>query len=52
MVDSKFTVAQFFAEIEGHPSERNVELAFDELQHFSTYFKVLGVYPKAKVRNR
>jgi prephenate dehydratase len=52
MIDAQFTVAQFFAEIEGHPSDHNVELALEELQHFSTYFKILGVYPKSKLRNQ
>ena len=43
-----FTVAQFYAEIEGHPDDANVVLALEELKHFSSFFKVLGVYPKAK----
>ena len=38
-------MAQFYAEIEGHPSTRAVDLAFDELQFFSTKLKVLGTYP-------
>ncbi len=38
-------VAQFIAEIEGHPAHRPVDRAFDELHFFSTKVKVLGVYP-------
>ena len=52
MVDANFTVAQFYAEIEGHPADGNVALALEELQHYSTFFKVLGVYPKARLLKR
>jgi len=38
-------VAQFIAEIEGHPAHKAVDRAFDELHFFSTKVKVLGVYP-------
>ncbi len=40
-----FTVAQFYVEIEGHPADRAVARAFDELRHFAMRFKVLGAYP-------
>ncbi len=40
-----FHAAMFYADIEGHPRERNVELAMQELQFFSSQLKVLGVYP-------
>lgn len=40
-----FNAAMFYADIEGHPSERNVRLALDELQFFSSQLKILGVYP-------
>jgi prephenate dehydratase len=39
-----FSAAMFFAEVEGHPSERNLKLALEELGFFSTYLKVLGIY--------
>ena len=45
MTDSRFTVAEFWADIEGHPDSRPVKLALEELQFFSTSFKLLGVYP-------
>ncbi len=44
ITDASFTVAQFYAEIDGHPSERHVDQAFDELTFFSTKVKVLGTY--------
>lgn len=40
-----FTVAQFYAEIEGHPADRAVDRALDELRHFTIKMKVLGAYP-------
>ncbi|HYD86624.1 MAG TPA: prephenate dehydratase [Vitreimonas sp.] len=40
-----FSAAMFFAEIEGHPEERHVKLAMEELAFFSASLKVLGVYP-------
>ena len=44
MVDGSFTSTQFYAEIEGHPEQKNVQLAFDELRFISREVKVLGVY--------
>ena len=40
-----FTATQFYLEIDGHPEERNVRLALEELQFFSSHVQVLGVYP-------
>ena len=40
-----FEAAQFYAEIEGHPENRSVRLAFEELGFFSREVKVLGVFP-------
>ncbi len=50
IVDASFTVAQFYAEIEGHPSEIHVSHAFDELQFFCTKLKLLGTYPQHSFR--
>ncbi len=44
-VDPAFNQAQFYAEILGHPSERGVENAFEELAFFSHDVERLGVYP-------
>ncbi|RYE08910.1 MAG: prephenate dehydratase [Hyphomicrobiales bacterium] len=49
MLDGSFTATQFYADIEGHPDDRNVQLAFEELQFFCDHFHVLGVYPAGKV---
>ena len=50
IVDANFTVAQFYAEIEGHPSQESVRHAFDELQYFCAKLKVLGTYPQHPFR--
>ena len=48
MLDGSFTATQFYADIEGHPDDRSVQLAFEELGFFTDYFRVLGVYPAAR----
>ena len=45
MVDGSFTATQFYADIEGHPDDRSVQLALEELRYFTTDLKLLGVYP-------
>lgn len=37
--------AQFFLTLEGHPNQRNVQLALEELGFFCKRVTVLGVYP-------
>ncbi len=45
VVGSRFTIARFYAEIEGHRNQDHVRRAFDELGLFSREVKILGVYP-------
>ncbi len=45
MVDGSFSATQFYADIEGHPDDRNVKLALEELDYFTSEMKLLGVYP-------
>jgi prephenate dehydratase len=40
----KFFSSLFYADIEGHPDDRNVKLALEELQFFSREVRILGVY--------
>jgi len=51
MVGGSFTATQFYADIEGHPDDPNVKLAFDELKFFTSMFEILGVYPAAAKRH-
>jgi prephenate dehydratase len=49
MLDGSFTATQFYADIEGRPSDHSVQLAFEELQFFTDHFHILGVYPAGTV---
>jgi prephenate dehydratase len=51
MIDGSFTATQFYADIEGHPDDRNVQLALEELEYFTSYLKVLGTYPADPARD-
>jgi prephenate dehydratase len=50
IIDGSFTVAQFYADIEGHPDQRPVRLALEELGFFSREVRILGVYHAAPFR--
>ena len=45
MVGGSFSATQFYADIEGHPDDKNVKLALDELAYFTQSISILGVYP-------
>jgi prephenate dehydratase len=45
MLGGRFTATQFYADVEGHPEQRSLRLALDELRFFSHEVKVLGTYP-------
>lgn len=45
-----FAVAQFYLEVEGHPQDRPVRLAIEELQFFCKELQILGVYAQAPYR--
>jgi prephenate dehydratase len=45
-----FNATMFYADIEGHPSSRNVRLALEELSYFSAELKILGAYPASPAR--
>ena len=47
---TSFAVAQFYADIEGHPDQRPVRLALEELSFFSREVRILGVYHAAPFR--
>jgi len=44
MVEGTFTATQFLADVDGHPEERSLALAFEELAFFCKELKILGVY--------
>ena len=44
-LEGKFFATQFYSDVEGHPEDRLVKLALEELAFFSREMKILGVYP-------
>jgi prephenate dehydratase len=49
-LEGTFNASMFFADIEGHPADRPVQLALEELSFFSSELKVLGTYPASPYR--
>ncbi len=45
MVEGNFFATQFYADVEGHPEDRNLVFAFEELSFYTKDMKILGVYP-------
>ena len=52
MVNDSFAATQFYADVQGHPKHRALELALEELEFVSQpgALKILGVYPAHKYR--
>jgi prephenate dehydratase len=50
-VGGSFNATQFYADIEGHPDDRAVKLALEELAFFTSKLTVLGVYPASPLRD-
>jgi prephenate dehydratase len=53
MVDGNFSATQFYADVQGHPKNRALELALEELEFVSQpkTLRVLGVYPAHRFRD-
>ena len=49
-LEGSFNATMFYADIEGHPGERLVKLAMEELAFFSSEVTVLGTYPASRFR--
>ncbi len=45
-----FTATQFYADVEGHPDDRSLANALEELRFFSKEVRILGVYPANEFR--
>jgi len=45
MVDGNFFATQFYADVDGHPDDRGLAFAIEELKFFSKEFRIIGVYP-------
>ncbi len=51
MVGGNFEATQFYADVEGHPEDRNLALALEELAFFSHEVRILGTYPASPSRH-
>jgi prephenate dehydratase len=53
MVDGSFAATQFYVDVQGHPKQRALELALEELEFVSQpkSLKILGVYPGHRFRD-
>ncbi len=49
-IEGQFFATQFYADIEGHPADRPVRLAMEELAFFTSYLRVLGTYQASPMR--
>ena len=45
MVDGEFSATQFYADVDGHPEDKGLAFALEELKFFSREFRLVGVYP-------
>ncbi len=45
MLGGQFNATRFYVDVEGHPEERSLRLAMEELGFFARDVRILGVYP-------
>ncbi|NRA86379.1 MAG: prephenate dehydratase [Rhizobiales bacterium] len=51
-VEGGFSATQFYSEVEGHPEERGLMLALEELAFFTTEIKIFGTYKRNDFRDK
>jgi prephenate dehydratase len=49
-LEGSFSASMFYADVEGHPEERPLRLALEELEFYSTELIMLGTYPASPFR--
>ena len=47
-----FVITQFYCEIEGHPDQENTKFALDDMYHYCSKVRNLGVFEKSTYRSR
>ena len=47
-----FVITQFYCEIEGHPEQENTKFALDDMYHYCSKVRKLGVFEKSAYRSR
>lgn len=45
-----FSATQFYADVEGHPEDRPLRLALEELAFYTDWVRILGTYPASSFR--
>ena len=50
MVGGHFSAAQFYADVDGHPDDRSLKFALEDLRFHSREVKILGTYPAHRYR--
>ena len=45
MVEGNFFATQFYADVDGHPNDKSLTFALEELKFFSKELRIVGVYP-------
>lgn len=45
MLNGEFFVTMFYADVEGHPDDRGLKLALEELKFYTDEMRILGTYP-------
>jgi prephenate dehydratase len=51
LVGGAFVAAQFYAEVEGHPDNHNLNLALEELSFFTHEVRIMGIYLRNSERD-
>jgi prephenate dehydratase len=49
-LEGSFNATMFYADVEGHPEDRLLKLALEELDFYSSHVTVLGTYPASAFR--
>ena len=49
-IEGQFSATQFYADIDGHPGQRHVRLALEELAFFTSSVRILGSYRASPYR--
>lgn len=52
MMEGQFAATQFYADVEGHPEDRTLKLALEELAFFTKEVTILGTYPAHPYRKK
>ena len=49
---ANFVITEFYCEIEGHPDQKNTKLALEDMNHYCSKVRKLGVFEKSSYRSR